>query len=146
MGYGLGLAPVAVLAHVLISGASIIGFMFLVLPGLYIICRTALVLPALADQPAASPIAAWRDGWALSDGEAVPLLVLVLMVGMLNLALAITLSLLDGSLSDNAAALPNPFVGFSNGVVAMVGAMLSSGVMAAAYRQLRVPDAGEIFS
>jgi hypothetical protein len=146
VGYGLALAPVAILTHLLVSAASIAGFMLLIVPGLYIVCRTALILPALADQPFVSPVAAWRDGWSLSDGRAVPLLVLVLMVGMLSVALAVALALVDGSLAAEAPAAPNPLAGLSNGLVALISAMLTSAVMAAAYRQLRVADAGEIFS
>ena len=144
--YGAALVPAAVLTHLLVSGMSIMGFVLLIVPGLYLVARTALILPTLADQPFASPLDAWRAGWQLSDGSAIPLLLLMLMVGIISLAVAIALALVDGSMAADAAPAPGLAVGISNGLVALCSAMLTSAVTAAAYRQLRVPDAGEIFS
>ena len=144
--YSAAILPVVVAAHIMISSASIAGLMLLLIPGFYVIARTTLVLPALADEPQASPLDAWREGWALADRNVVPLLLLVIMMAMISISLAIALAMFDGTMDEAAPAVPTLMIGISNGVVGLVGAMLNAAVAAAAYRQLRVPGAHEIFS
>lgn len=144
--YGAGLLPVAVAAHLLISSASLMGMMLLLVPGFYIIARTILILPALADEPQASPFEAWRAGWKLSDGNVISLLLLVIMMGMLTLAAAVPLALVDGSFSEDAPVAPTLLLGISNGLTGLISGMLNAAMAAAAYRQLRAPGAHEIFS
>lgn len=144
--YGVVLLPVAVAAHLLISSASLLGMMLLLIPGFYIIARTLLILPALADEPQASPFAAWREGWNLSNGNVIPLLLLAVMMGMLTLAVAVALALVDGSFAGDGPVTPTVLIGVSNGLTALLSGMLNAAIAAAAYRHLRIPGAREIFS
>ena len=144
--YGMVLLPVAVAAHLLISSASLLGIMLLLLPGFYVIARTLLILPALADEPQASPFAAWREGWKLSGGNVIPLLLLAIMMGMLTLSVAVALALVDGSFAQDELVTPTILIGVSNGLTAVISGMLNAAMAAAAYRHLRIPGAHEIFS
>ncbi|MBA4748627.1 MAG: hypothetical protein H2056_07940 [Sphingopyxis sp.] len=144
--YGVGLLPVAVAIHLLVSSASLLGMMLLLLPGFYIIARTLLILPALADAQQANPLAAWREGWTLAKGNVVPLLLLAIMMGMLTLAVAVALALIDGSFADDGPVTPTLLIGLSNGLTAVISGMLNAAIAAAAYRHLRIPGAREIFS
>jgi hypothetical protein len=144
--YGAALLPVAIAAHLMISSASIIGIMALLIPGFYIVARTTLILPALADVPKASPIDAWREGWRLAGGNVIALVLLVILMGMITLAIAVAMAMIDGSFGSDTLVGPTLLMGVTNGLVALVSGMLNAAVAAAAYRQLRVPNAHEIFS
>jgi hypothetical protein len=80
------------LAVSLIQGIGVgFGFVLLVIPGLWLLARLALVLPLVAtDHP--DPIEALRASWALSKGRALRILgvLSVLLLGFLLLSIGIT--------------------------------------------------------
>lgn len=146
VGYGFALVPVAVALHLLISLCSMMGFALLLIPGFIVVTCTTLILPLLADRPLRAPFAAWGEGWNLGQSNFWPLFALVLIVGLLTLAVASALGLVDGSYSDETVTVPPLLSGLVNGLTTFVSGMLNTAVAAAAYRQIRTPNVHEIFS
>jgi hypothetical protein len=146
MGYGVALVPMAVALHLLISFCSLVGFAMLLIPGMIVVTCTVLVVPLLADRPPLGTIPAWGEGWNLAQGHFWPLLGLVLIVGLMSIAVAAVLGVVDGSYSDDAVAVPPLLSGAVNGIITFVTGMLNSAVAAAAYRQIRTPNVHQIFS
>ncbi len=147
LGYAMALVPVTIALHLAVSIATIGGMMLFIIPGIIISARMLMTSALIADRPYASPLEAFRASWALSQGNGTPLFFLALIIGMMTMLLAFTLTLLDGSLASAAQAAPRATLasGVTNGVVGLVGGMLNAALAAAAYRRLARPDVSHIF-
>ena len=146
VGHGIALAPVAIMLHLLISLCTLVGFALFIIPGFIVATCTVLILPLLADRAPGGALATWGEGWNLAQRNFWPLLGLVLIAGLLGLAVAAMLGVVDGSYSDQVVQASPMISGFVSGATALAGGMINAAVAAAAYRNIRTPNVHEIFS
>lgn len=144
--HGIALAPVATMLHLLISLCTLVGFALFIIPGMIVATCTILILPLLADRAPGGALATWGEGWNLAQRNFWPLFGLVLIAGLLGLAVAAMLGVLDGSYSNEVVQVSPMVSGFVNGATTLAGGMINAAIAAAAYRQIRTPDVHEIFS
>lgn len=144
--YGIAMVPVTVAMHIAINIGVIGGMLLFIIPGIYVSVRMMMAMALLADKPMASPVEAWRDCWTLSQGHGVPIFLLMLIVGLVTMLAAFALGLIDVGMNGAATQQSLLLVGFTNGLITLLGGMLNAALAAAAYRQLRMPDISGIFS
>ena len=148
LGMAIGLVGALLVALAAASGSAPVATVMVVLVGagvIYVAVRTSLVAPVIVVEGVASPVAALRRSWALTEGQAgrIGLFFLLLFV------VAAVLLLIVGGLFGVLAAL---VAGEQGGMVlnALVSAALGAGfslyfvaVLAAVHRQLAGADPGE---
>jgi hypothetical protein len=144
--YAVALAPVTISLHLAISCAIIGGMFLLLVPGIIVAIRMVPAFALLADRPMVSPVDAWRDCWALTAGNGVPILLAMMIIGLLSLSLALLLGLFDPAVKAGISPMMQLLGGIVDGVIALVSGLLNTALSAAIYRQLRLPDMRGIFS
>lgn len=143
--FGFMLFP-TMLAVQILSGIAIgIGMILLIVPGLYLVGRLALVAPAIADRAIYNPIEAIRTSWELTRNNGWAIFFFLLLVGLVIFIVAL---IVGGVLSVVAGSGPG-FGRMVGGVVeaafGAIGSLFSIAVAAAAYRQLALRSASDVF-
>lgn len=120
------------LGEFLVSGAAFVGL-------IYLACRFAIITPVIAVDGERNPINAMRRSWALTDGNVLPIFIVLLVVGVATIVIGLVAVMLFGGLFFvSAASAPGmltivlallTFVVFG-GVAAVLGATLVSSLHA----------------
>lgn len=132
------------IVQILVGLALFVGFFLFLVPGLYLVGRLALVLPAIADRGFRNPLDAIASSWKLTEGNGwliflfLFLVTIVMAIGGMIVGGVATLVGTDGLITQI----------FSGVIVAAFGAvttMVSLAVSTAAYRQLAVENRSDLF-
>lgn len=145
LSFALQMLPTMVAIQILTGLAFGIGFMLLLLPGLYLFGRLALSSPIVADRQVANPIQAIRGSWALTEGNGWRVFFFLFLVGMVILIAALIIGGLIGAVfgTDSGAGLI--LSGLVEASFATIGGLVSLAVSAAIYRQLSISDSKDVF-
>lgn len=79
------LFPAYFAAQILSGLLTFFGIMLLIVPGVYLAIKFALVAPVLAAEDIRSPVAAMRRSWALTKNNSVLIFMFVLMVALVGI-------------------------------------------------------------
>lgn len=145
IGFALRLLPTLIVLQILTGLILGMGFILLIIPGLYLIGRLALVSPVLADGGLYNPIEALAASWALTRGNGWSIFFFLFLV---MIALGITMLILTGVVSLVAGSGPgigHIISGFLEAALGAVASMVSLAISAAAYRQLAMPRSAGVF-
>ena len=146
LGFAAMLVPTMIVVQILLGLALGIGFLLLIVPGLYLWGRLALVSPAIADSGIRNPIAALQESWQLTRGNGWRLFLFLFLVTIVIFIVAMILGgilvAVAGAAGDGVGRL---LTGLVEGGVTGAGGLVSLAVTAAAYRQLAIRGAQETF-
>lgn len=138
------LFPTMIVAQIL-SGIMLgIGIILLVVPGLYLVGRLALVAPVIADRGIYNPIEAIRTSWDLTRGNGWAVFFFLFLVTVVFLIIALILGGVVGVIG-GGDGIGRMIGGLVEAGVSAVGSLVSIAIAAAAYRQLAVRTAPDVF-
>lgn len=142
LGVAAGLFPAYFVAQLLTNLATGFGLALLIVPGLYLLARFAVVGPLLIANRLGNPIRAIAAGWRATDKRGwriAGLVLLVFVVSWIALSAATSALTILGSLIVSQSA--RPLVGGFAGALNSAGVSLLLTVLSAAiYRQLAAGD------
>lgn len=112
------------------------GFVLLIIPGLYLVGRLALVSPAVADQGLYNPLDAIGTSWNLTRDNGWSIFLFLFLV---MLVVGITVGIVTLAVSAIVGSEPGAgriVSGFFESGLGVAASMISIAISAAAYRQL----------
>lgn len=143
--FALMVFPTMLAIQILCGIAIGFGFILLIVPGLYLIGRLALVAPAVADRGIYNPFEAIRTSWTLTQGNGWAIFFFLFLVA---LVIVIAALIIGGILSVIAGSEPGfgrMLGGFVEAAFGAIGSLVSVAVSAAAYRQLALRTSSDVF-
>ena len=143
--FGLMLFPTMLVAQIL-SGIGIgIGFILLIIPGLYLIGRLALVAPAIADRAIYNPIEAIRTSWDLTRNNGWAVFFFLFLVNLVIVIAALIIGGIVAVIFGSEPGIGRMLGGFVEAAFGAIGSLVSIAVSAAAYRQLALRTSSDVF-
>jgi hypothetical protein len=126
------------LASILGGIASMIGFIFLLVPGIYLAIKFSLTGPALVAENIKSPIAALQRSWELTKGNSLYIFAFFLIIGIVGLIVmgvssAIFTAIFTMVLPDSASLLVSAII---SGILQTIFNIVILFIGIAIYRQL----------
>lgn len=144
--FALTMVPTVIVIQ-LLSGLIVgVGFVLLIVPGLYLWARLAIVAPVVADQSERNPLAAIRQGWTLTKGNGWRIFLFMFLVTLVILVIAVILAGVTAAVLGTGEGIARMLTGLVEGAVAAISGMVTLAIAAATYRQLAVRAASDIFS
>lgn len=138
------LFPTMIVAQIL-SGIMVgVGIVLLIVPGLYLVGRLALVAPVIADRGVYNPIEAIRASWDLTRGNGWAVFFFLFLVTVVFLIVALILGGVVGVIG-GGEGIGSMVRGLVEAGVSAAGSLVSIAIAAAAYRQLAVRAAPDVF-
>ncbi len=138
LSFALTLFPTLVVAHLLAGIMLALGFILLIVPGLYLVGRLALIAPAVADRRIRNPMAAIGESWRLTQGNAWSIFFFLFLVALVFGIASVILGSLVGLVGGTGAGIGRILSGLVEAGFGAVASFVSIAVSAAAYRQLAV--------
>ena len=138
------------IANLLTGLLTVMGFLFLILPGLYIACRFILVPVVIVDQGERNPIEALKRSWALTRNNGFSILLFILIIAVVGTITVGALEAVTGIITGLATSGAGwPFI--ENLVASLVGTafqLVLAVVIMSVYLELtgKKRDVGEVFS
>lgn len=148
LGVAAGLFPAYFAAQFLMNFAMGAGLMLLLVPGLYLVGRFAVVGPLLVAHRIGNPIRAIAAGWRATDKRGwriAGLILLVFVVSWIATSAATSILTILGSLLVPESGRPM-VGGFAGALSSTAVSLLLTVLSAAIYRQLAADDRGEAFN
>lgn len=145
LGFAATVFPTIFALQILQSLILFVGFLLLVIPGLYLTARLALTTPFVAHEGIRNPLKALEASWQATRDNGWRILLFLLLIFVVFAVLSAIIGLLTGVLAGLGAAGAM----ISGAVTAAVGAVMglvSAAVTAAIYRQLVRPGKSAVFS
>ena len=143
--FGLMLFPTMLAAQIL-SGIGIgIGFILLIIPGLYLIGRLALVAPAIADRAIYNPIEAIRTSWDLTRNNGWAVFFFLFLVNLVIVIAALIIGGIVAVIFGSEPGIGRMLGGFVEAAFGAIGGLVSVAISAAAYRQLALRTSSDVF-
>ena len=143
--FGLMLFPTMLVAQIL-SGIGIgIGFILLIIPGLYLIGRLALVAPAIADRAIYNPIEAIRTSWDLTRDNGWAVFFFLFLVNLVIVIAALIIGGIVAVIFGSEPGIGRMLGGFVEAAFGAIGSLVSVAISAAAYRQLALRTSSDVF-
>lgn len=130
------------LMMVLIFG---IGFVLLIVPGLYLWGRLAIVAPVVADRAQRNPFTAIQEGWGLTKGNGWRIFLFLFLVTLVIMVIALILGGIVAAIFGSGEGVGHILTGLVAGGVAAVSGMVTLAISAATYRQLAMRHSGDVF-
>lgn len=149
VGEALGFAAsmlLTILAVQILTGLMLgVGFLLLIIPGLYLIGRLAFVAPLVADRAIRNPAEVIATSWQMTRGNGWRIFLFLFLV---TLVVIIAASLVGGlvGMIGGAGSVGKMLGGLVEAGFGLVATMISIAISAAAYRQLATTQAGDIFA
>src|SRR3546814_4606663 len=112
------------------------GLLLLLLPGLYLVGRLAVVAPAAADRAIYNPLEAIRASWVLSEKRGWSIFLFVLMVASAVAVVSLIASVVAAALTGDGQGAGRLAGGAIEALVIAANGFVSLAVAAAIYRQL----------
>ena len=144
LGVAAGLFPAFFIAQIVTNMAVGAGFVLLLVPGIYLLGRFAVVGPLLVDRRMGNPFKAIAKGWRATAGHGwriAGLILLVVIVGWIALSAATSVLTVLASLIAPETLRPI-IAALASAVSSAVLGLVSVVLTAAIYRQLASPAAG----
>lgn len=136
IGFALRLLPTMIVIQILTGLILGFGFVLLIIPGLYLVGRLALVSPAVADQGLYNPLDAIGTSWNLTRDNGWSIFLFLFLV---MLVVGITVGIVTLAVSAIVGSEPGAgriVSGFFESGLGVAASMISIAISAAAYRQL----------
>ncbi|OHD06442.1 hypothetical protein [Sphingopyxis sp. RIFCSPHIGHO2_12_FULL_65_19] len=143
--FALMLFPTMLAIQILCGIAIGFGFILLIVPGLYLVGRLALVAPAVADRGLYNPIEAIRTSWNLTQGNGWAIFFFLFLVALVIVIAALIIGGIVSVIAGNEPGFGRMLGGFIEAAFGAVGSLASIAVSAAAYRQLAVRNDSDVF-
>lgn len=143
--FGLMLFP-TMLAVQILSGIMIgFGFILLIVPGLYLIGRLALVSAAIADRTIYNPFEAIRASWDLTRNNGWAVFFFLFLVALVIVITALIIGGVVSVIFGSEPGIGRMAGGLVEAAFGAIGSLVSVAVSAAAYRQLALRNASDVF-
>lgn len=143
--FGLMLFPTMLVAQILSVIAIGIGVILLIIPGLYLVGRLALVAPAIADRAIYNPIDAIRTSWELTRNNGWAVFFFLLLVALVIFIVALIIGGVLSVVAGSGPGFGSMVGGLVEALFGAVSSLFSTAVAAAAYRQLALRGASDVF-
>ena len=145
IGFALRLLPTVIILQILTGFLLGIGFVLLIIPGLYLIGRLAVVSPVVADRGLFNPVAAIGESWRLTRGNGWAIfLFLFLVMLVVGIALLILIGVV-GAVTGSGPGIGHIVSGFVGSAAGVAASLVSIAISAAIYRQLAMSGASGVF-
>lgn len=143
--FGLMLFPTMVATQIL-SGIGVgIGIILLIVPGLYLVGRLALVSPAIADRAIYNPFEAIRTSWDLTRNNGWAVFFFLFLVSLVIVIAALIIGGVVSVVAGTEAGAGRMAGGLVEAAFGAIGSLFSIAVSAATYRQLALRGASDVF-
>lgn len=143
--FGLMLFP-TMLATQILAGIGIgIGFILLIIPGIYLIGRLALVSPAIADRGIYNPLEAIRTSWDLTRNNGWAVFFFLFLVALVVVIAALIIGGVVALVFGSEPGIGRIMGGLVEAAFGAIGSLVSIAVSAAAYRQLALRTSSDVF-
>ena len=113
-----------------------IGFVLLIIPGLYLIGRLALVSPLVADRGIGNPVEAIRTSWDMTRDNGWAIFFFLLLVTIVIVIIMLILMGVVSVVTGTAPGIGHIVSGFLESALGVAATMVTIAISAAAYRQL----------
>lgn len=132
----LTLFPTMLAAQLLASIALFGGLVLLILPGLYLAGRLALVSPVIADRGTRNPFEALRTSWDLTRNNGWAIFFFILLVTIVIAIAGVIVGSIVMAVVGNGEGVARIVNGFVEAGFSAIASFASLAIAAAAYRQL----------
>jgi hypothetical protein len=143
--FALKFFPTMVAIQILCGFAIGFGFILLIVPGIYLVGRLALVAPAVADRSLSNPFEAIRTSWDLTRNNAWSIFFFLFLVALVIVIAALIVGSVVSVIAGSEPGFGRMLGGFVEAAFGAIGSLVSIAVSAAAYRQLAVGTDGDVF-
>jgi len=138
--FALMMFPTMLAIQILCGIVIGLGFILLLVPGLYLLGRLALVTPAVADRSLYNPFEAIRTSWDLTRGNGWAIFFFLFLVALVIVIAALIIGGIVSVIAGSEPGFGRMLSGFIEAAFSAVGSLASIAVSAAAYRQLASSD------
>lgn len=139
------LFPTMVAVQFLTGVMLALGFLLLIVPGLYLVGRLALVSAVVADRGIYNPIEAIRTSWALTRNNGWAIFFFLFLVTIVVVIAALIVGGVAGIVAGGEAGFGRMLGGLIEAAFGAVGSLVSIAISAAAYRQLTIGSTSDVF-
>ena len=143
--FGLMLFPTMIAVQILCGIAIGFGLILLIVPGIYLIGRLALVTPAIADRRIYNPFEAIRTSWELTRDNGWAVFFFLFLVGIVIVIAALIVGGIVAVIFGSEPGIGRMMGGFVEAAFGAIGSLVSIAVSAAAYRQLALRTSSDVF-
>ncbi len=143
--FGLMFFPTMLAIQILCGFAMGLGFILLIIPGLYLLGRLALVAPSVADRSLYNPFEAIRTSWDLTRGNGWAIFFFLFLVAIVIIIAALIVGGVVSVIAGTEPGFGRMLGGFIEAVFGAIGSLVSIAVSAAAYRQLALRSSSDVF-
>ena len=143
--FALMLLPTMIAVQILSGFMLGIGFLLLIIPGFYLIGRLALVAPSVADRGLYNPIEAIRTSWTLTRNNGWAIFFFLFLVTIVIVIAALIVGFVVAVIFGTEAGFGRMLGGVVEAAFGAIGSLVSIAVSAAAYRQLTIGGASDVF-
>lgn len=134
--FALMFFPTMLALQILCGFAIGIGFILLLVPGIYLIGRLALVAPSVADRGLYNPFEAIRTSWTLTEGNGWAIFFFLFLVALVIVIASLIVGGVVSVIAGTEAGFGRMLGGFVEAAFGAIGGLVSIAISAAAYRQL----------
>lgn len=143
--FALTMVPTVVAIQIVTGLVVGVGFVLLIVPGLYLWGRLAIVAPVVADRAERNPITAIQEGWALTKDNGWRIFLFLFLVTLVIMIIAGILGGIVAAAFGTGEGIGRIVTGLVAGGVAAVSGMVTLAIAAATYRQLAIRISGDVF-
>ncbi|WP_317151002.1 hypothetical protein [Sphingopyxis indica] len=145
LAFALALFPTLIAIELLTSLAFALGLLLLIVPGLYLVGRLAVTVPAAIDRGIRNPIDAIRTSWRLTDDNGWSIFFFLLLVTLVIGIISVIAGVVTMSLFGAEAGAGKIVSGLVGAAFIAAGSFVSLAVSAAIYRQLAAEGTAGVF-
>ncbi|MDK2761077.1 MAG: hypothetical protein KYX64_06925 [Sphingopyxis sp.] len=144
--FALRVFPTMLAIQILCGFAVGFGFLLLLVPGLYLVGRLALVAPAVADRGLLNPFEAIGASWQLTRDNGWAIFFFLFLVALVIIIAAMIVGFVVALVAGTEPGFGRMLGGFIEAAFGAIGSLVSIAVSAAVYRQLSVRTNGDLFA
>lgn len=143
--FGLMLFPTMLAAQILSGIAIGFGLVLLIIPGIYLIGRLALVSPVIADRGIYNPLEAISTSWDLTRNNGWAVFFFLFLVSIVIVIAALIIGGIVSVIFGTEPGIGRIMGGLVEAGFGAIGSLVSIAVSAAAYRQLALRTSSDVF-
>lgn len=143
--FALMVFPTMLAIQILCGFAIGFGAILLILPGIYLIGRLALVAPVVADRGVYNPLEAIRTSWDLTRNNGWAIFFFLFLVGLVIVIAGLIVGGVVSVIAGSRPGVGRMLGGFIEAAFGAIGGLVSIAVAAAAYRQLALRTSSDVF-
>jgi len=145
LSFALRLLPTLIVLQILVGLILGLGFLLLIIPGLYLVGRLALISPIIADRGVYNPLDAIAQSWAMTRGNGWAIFFFLFLVTVVLVIVLMIITGVVGVITGAGPGIGHIVSGFFESAVGVVATMVTIAISAAAYRQLASGADPEVF-